>query len=145
MTHGLTSEQKSQYADDGFTVLRGLFTAAECDEVIDHMMAVHDGRLKIEGYEPKPDEWERWFNPHLIDPFALNLLIHPKLRRPLEDCVNGKVDGIQTMYFWKGSEQPRHQDQYYLPTCFSAWMAMVDVGPDNGTIYVQRGSNKKKL
>jgi ectoine hydroxylase-related dioxygenase (phytanoyl-CoA dioxygenase family) len=49
------------------------------------------------------------------------------------------------MYFYKGSEQRRHQDQFYLPGCLSAWIALVDVGPANGTIYAQPGSHKSRL
>jgi hypothetical protein len=61
------------------------------------------------------------------------------------DCFGGEADGIQTMYFYVGSTQRRHQDQYYLPGCMSAWCAFVDVGPDNGTIWVQPGSHRGRL
>ena len=49
------------------------------------------------------------------------------------------------MYFWKGSEQRRHQDQYYLPGCISAWIALQDASEDNGAIRVQPGSHSGRL
>ncbi|MEM7533369.1 MAG: SDR family oxidoreductase [Chloroflexota bacterium] len=32
-----------------------------------------------------------------------------------------------------------HQDQYYLPDCMSAWIALVDVDDGNGPLGVQPG------
>jgi len=49
------------------------------------------------------------------------------------------------MHFYEGSEHPLHQDQYYLPDCMSAWMAMVDVNENNGALVVQPGSNRGRL
>ena len=49
------------------------------------------------------------------------------------------------MHFFAGSEHPLHQDQYYLPDCMSAWIAMVDVDQDNGPLVVQPGSHKGRL
>jgi ectoine hydroxylase-related dioxygenase (phytanoyl-CoA dioxygenase family) len=76
---------------------------------------------------------------------AMDLLLHPALREPLAQCYGGQAEGIQTMYFWQGSEQRRHQDQFYLPGCMSAWLALQDVSEVNGTIYVQPGSHRKHL
>ena len=148
MSHaGLSPEQKAQFDRDGYIILRGVLSRDECDRVVAHMMDLHDGRKKLEGYQPrKPDDWSRTHHQHLYDPVAMDLLIHPKLRAPLRDCFGGdEPEGVQTMYFYKGSEQHRHQDHYYIPQCVSAWMAMTDVNEDNGTIWVQPGSHKGKL
>ncbi|MDZ4815550.1 MAG: phytanoyl-CoA dioxygenase family protein [Verrucomicrobiota bacterium] len=143
---GLTAEQKENYREKGYVILRGLFDANECDELSQKMVDYHDGRLTDPDYPARPDgNWSRVMNPHLFDELSMNWLIHSKLKNPLEDCLGEKVDGIQSMYFYKGSQQGRHQDQYYLPACFAAWIPLVDVGLFNGTIYVQEGSNKKRL
>ena len=142
----MTSNQLSQYEENGFTILPGLLTHAECEEAIGHMMALQACEKKLEGFGPRePDNWGRTHNQHLYDPMAMKLLLHPALREPLDQCYGGEAEGIQTMYFWKGSEQRRHQDQYYLPGCMSAWIALQDVSEANGTIYVQPGSHKKHL
>ncbi|MCE9592542.1 MAG: phytanoyl-CoA dioxygenase family protein [Planctomycetes bacterium] len=145
MNH-LTPDQLATYRRDGFVLIPGVFSHAECDSFVQHMMDLHAGREKIAGFEPRdPNNWGRTFNQHLYDPLAMNLLIDPRLRGYLEDACGGAVDAVQTMYFWVGSQQGRHQDQYYLPDCFSAWIAMTEVGPENGTIYVQPGSNRGRL
>lgn len=148
----LTPEQVRQYTDDGFTILPGLFTAEECAEVIAHHIALAYGSKQVEGIPPRDTtglNWGRTHNQHFHDPYALQLMLHPKLKAPLEQIINngtpGEVDGIQTMYFWHGSEQRRHQDQYYLPECMSAWCAFVDVDEDNGTIWVLKGSHRNEL
>ena len=146
---GLTPDQKQQYASDGYTILRAAYSPDECTAVIDHMMDLKAGRKTLEGFRTDDDEageaWKRTHNQHVYDPVALDLLIDPRLRHPLTDCLDDDPDGIQTMYFWKGSEQHWHQDQYYLPACMSAWIALVDVGEHNGTIWVQPGSHNHRL
>jgi ectoine hydroxylase-related dioxygenase (phytanoyl-CoA dioxygenase family) len=110
------------------------------------MMALHAGEKRIEGYEaPDPDSWERTHNQHRYDPVAKDLLLNPRLLQPLADCFGDDPLGVQTMYFWKGSEQHWHQDQFYLPGCMSAWIALIDVSDENGTIQVQPGSHKEHL
>lgn len=143
---GLSAEQKKKYKTDGFVIVENLFTADECDRFVEYMMALHRGEKTIAGFDArKPDEWGRTFNQHLYDPLALHMLLHPVLREPLRDCFDDEPEGIQTMYFWKGSEQHRHQDAYYLPGCASAWIALADVTADNGTIWVQPGSHRSSL
>ena len=143
---GLTAEQLNEYDTQGFTVMREAFSADECQATIDHMMALQAGEKQIEGFEPRePENWDRTHNQHVYDPMAKDLLLNPRLRQPLADCMGSDPQGIQTMYFWKGSEQHWHQDQFYLPGCMSAWIALIDVSDENGTIWVQPGSHKIHL
>jgi phytanoyl-CoA hydroxylase len=142
----MKSIDKIHYEAEGYTVVEGVFDAAECEELIAHMMDLHGGRKQLEGFAPRqPEEWGRTHNQHWYDEVAQQWLVHPKLRQPLRDCLDDEPEGIQTMYFWKGSEQRRHQDQFYLPGCMSAWIALQDVDEANGTIYVQPGSHQKRL
>ena len=145
----LTPDQLAAYDRDGFTVMRQVFSSNECDRFIEHMMDLHRGAKTLEGFAPRepgsPGEWGRTFNQHLYDPKAMDLLLHPRLREPLSQCYDDEPEGIQTMYFYVGSTQRRHQDQYYLPACMSAWIALTDVSEDNGTIWVQPGSHKGHL
>jgi hypothetical protein len=142
----LSDQQLSQYHRDGFVVVPGLFAAGDCDAFVAHMMALHAGRTTLGGFIPRqPDDFGRTHNQHLYDPVALDFLLAPQLRRPLAQCFEDEPDAVQTMYFWVGSEQRRHQDAYYLPACMSAWIALTDVGPENGTIHVQPGSHTRRL
>lgn len=147
--NGLSEAQQAAYERDGFVVLEGLLSDDECDRFVEHMLDLHAGRKQLDGFELRqPDsanEWGRTHNQHVYDRMALQYLVLPQLQAPLRDCLGDEAEGIQTMYFWQGSEQRRHQDQYYLPGCMSAWLAFIDVSRDNGTIQVQPGSHRQRL
>lgn len=142
---GLTPAQKTFYQENGYLVLEGVFSQEECQRFVTHMEDLHAGRKQLEGFFQQDKYGARTFNQHLYDPHVLDLLIHPRLHKPLMDCFGGEPEGIQTMHFYEGSEHPLHQDQYYLPDCMSAWMAMVRVNENNGPLIVQPGSNRGKL
>ena len=59
--------------------------------------------------------------------------------------MGDEAEAIQTMHFYQGSEHPRHQDQYYLPDCMSAWIAMVDITDTNGLLCLQPGLHRGRL
>ena len=126
------------YRREGYAVVEGMFSPAECEGLIEHMMDLHAGRTELEGFAPRAaDEWGRTHNLHWHDEVMRNWLIDPRLEDPLRQCLGDEPEGIQTMYFWVGSEQGRHQDQFYLPGCISAWIALADVDLQNGAIRVQ--------
>lgn len=134
------------YKEKGWAVVEGLFGAGECEGLIEHMLDLQAGKKSLEGFAPRAvDDWNRTHNQHWYDPQAREWLIAPALYEPLRTCLYDEPEGIQTMYFWVGSEQGRHQDQYYLPGCMSAWIALMDVDEENGTIWVQSGSHKGRL
>ena len=113
MAQGLIEEQRAAYDRDGFVVVRDVFGVGECAAFIEHMMDLHAGRKTLEGFDPRgPDDWRRTHNQHFFDERAMTLLLDARLRRPLADGMGGdEPEGVQTMYFYKGSVQARHQDQ----------------------------------
>jgi phytanoyl-CoA hydroxylase len=138
--------QIEHYQREGWAVVEGVFTTDQCQELVTHMLDLHAGKKSLEGFAPRAaDQLQRTHNQHWYDPTAREWLIAPPLREPLIQCLGDEPDGIQTMYFWVGSEQGRHQDQYYLPGCMSAWIALMDVDEDNGAMWVQPGSHKGRL
>ena len=141
----MTPEQKTFYQENGYLVLESVFSQEECQRFVEHMEDLHTGRKQLEGFFQQDKYGSRTFNQHLYDPFVLDLLIHPRLHKPLADCFGGEPEGIQTMHFYQGSEHTLHQDQYYLHDCMSAWMAMVRVDENNGPLIVQPGSNRGRL
>ena len=142
---GLTPAQKTFYQENGYLVLEGVFSQEECQRFVKHMEDLHAGRKALEGFFQQDKYGSRTFNQHLYDPVVLDMLIDPRLHKPLADCFGGEPEGIQTMHFYEGSEHPLHQDQYYLPDCMSAWLAMVGVDENNGPLIVQPGSNRGRL
>ena len=145
VVEGLTAAERAAFDEDGFVAIEGLLCESECDRFVQHMTDLHDGRKRLDGFELRqPDsanEWGRTHNQHVYDPMALEYLVLPQLRQPLQDCMGDAPEGIQTMYFWRGSEQRR----YYLPGCMSAWLAFVDVRQPNGPMWVQPGSHRQRL
>ena len=117
----------------------------ECRRFVRHVDDLRTGRTQLEGFGQQEGYGQRTFNQHLYDPFALQFLIDDRLHRPLADCFDDEPEAIQTMHFCEGSEHPLHQDQYYLPDCMSAWLAMVDVDENNGPLVVQPGSHQGRL
>ena len=91
------------------------------------------------------DYYHRTHNQHLYDEECLAWVIHAALRGPLQDICGGPVEAIQTMHFFQGSEHRRHQDQYYLPETFAAWIPFENVDARNGTIFVEPGSHLHRL
>jgi hypothetical protein len=150
---GLSTAQLANYSRDGFVLVREVFTHAECDAFVAHALACKREQaawLEQHGPDGEPFRPRRQDGGHTVDP-SLGMLLHPSYRKPLSQCM--AVDGwpgtepvaIQSMYFWQGSEQRRHQDQFYLPECMSSWTALEDVEPRNGTVWAQRGSHRGRL
>ena len=142
---GLTPAQKTFYEENGYLVLKSVFTEDECQCFVQHLEDLHAGHKQLDGFFQQDKYGSRTFNQHLYDPYVLDLLIDARLHQPLSDCFGGEPEGIQTMHFYEGSEHPLHQDQYYLPDCMSAWIAMVKVEANNGPLIVQPGSHKGRL
>jgi len=142
---GLTEYQKIFYQENGYVILSRVFSVTECQDFVTHMEDLQNGKKNLEHFGQQSNYGFRTFNQHLYDPWALNFLIHPRLAKTLADCMGDEAEAIQTMHFYQGSEHPRHQDQYYLPDCMSAWIAMVDVTDKNGPLCVQPGSHRGRL
>ena len=143
--NGLTDEQRDRYRRDGYVVLERVFGPDECRKFVRHVDDLSAGRKQLHGFGQQENYGQRTFNQHLYDPLALQFLIDDRLHRPLADCFEDEPEAIQTMHFYEGSEHPLHQDQYYLPDCMSAWIAMVDVDEHTGPLVVQPGSHRGRL
>ena len=142
----LTSVQKEEYQRNGYTIAKSAFDSDECDRFIEYMMDLHAGRKTVEGYPPRePDDWQRTHNRSLHEPVGLEWMLDSRLYQPVRTLLDDEPDAVQSMYFYVGSEQRRHQDAYHLPGCMSAWIALQEVGAWNGSIHVQLGSHKGPL
>ena len=144
----LTKEHKIYYSKNGYLLIKNLINKEECEEYLKHIEKLNKGEKILTGFQRSegPSSYKgRTFNQHLYDSNVLKFLIHPKLKNILEDCFGQEAEGIQTMHFFQGSEHPLHQDQYYLPDCMSAWIAMEDVNEENGPLCLQPQSHLGRL
>jgi hypothetical protein len=146
MSLELAPNNLAEYQRDGYTIVCGAYTADECDAFVRYMLDLHAGRIQIEGFAPcDPDDWSRLISRSLHHPQGLAWMLDPRLRQPLQTLLGEEPDGVQSMYFYQGSEQRRHQDAYHLPGCMSAWVALQEVGAHNGSIHLQVGSHQGPL
>ena len=137
----VSKEQVDFYQSKGYLILPKVFSLSECDEYRQRIIGLLSGKEKLEGFELQ-DKYNRTFQQHLYDNKCEEWLIDLRLQEPLETIAGGRVEAMQTMHFIRGSEHRRHQDQYYLPDCFSAWIPLEDVSQKNGTIFVEPGSHE---
>ena len=147
---GLTTEQKQKYARDGWVILPALFTAGECDGLIQHMDAVHAGEISVVGFVPPEENADHLIDVdqcHIHDPVCRDFMLHPKLRSPLKDALGGnEPEGIKSHYWWKGSQwsQNWHCDGTPLSGCIGVWIPLVDVDEDIGTLALQTGGHLRR-
>ena len=147
---GLTDQQKQKYARDGWIILPALFTVEECDGLIRHMDAVHAGEIAVDSFVPPADGGDHRIDMdqcHLYDPVCRDFMLHPKLRGPLSDVMDGdEPEGIKSHYWWKGSQwsQKWHCDGTPLPGCTGVWIPLVDVDEEIGTLALQSGGHLRR-
>jgi len=77
----ITPRHQEQYERDGYTIVRGGFSADECDRFVAYMLDLHAGRFSVEGYPPRqPDDWSRLISRSLHHPAGLAWMLDPRLR-----------------------------------------------------------------
>lgn len=128
---------------DGFFIEENVFSADECDALIERaagLPTAQDGSLVPV------------MNPHRIDSEFAVPMRRPALLGIMEQILGGRVNGLQTQFFFgrpgtKGFTI--HQDNHYVQApqgAFgSAWLALDDVDPANGSLIVYPGSHREPL
>lgn len=160
-TDSLNATQKRQFDEEGYCVVRGLWTAAEIaameayfEEFKVHGPKIFSGPQGRVGYDEvdKTKSQVRAMHPHRHSAKALQWLIHPPVAAVLEALFGCPPLGAQTMYYYKppGSKgQGMHQDNFYLLAspheCIAAWTAVDSADLDNGCLYVVPGSHKGEI
>src|SRR5512144_3247042 len=118
------------YAANGYMIVPGLFSAAECDELV----AAAKTLSSFVGGSTRPA-----MHPHREQPVFRKAMAKPAIVAIMEQLVGGPVNGLQSEFFYcrPGTRGfARHQDHFFAqadPGAFaSAWAAMTDVSPENG-------------
>lgn len=131
------------YRERGFHVEHGVFSEAECDEVVDHA-----NRLEC----PERAGSLPVMHPHRVDAFFLGPLRNPRVVAIMERLVGGRVSGVQTQFFYcrPGTRGfSAHQDNHFVragrEVFASVWCAMTDVRRDNGGLFVFPGTHREPV
>ncbi len=153
----LTTEQRRQFDRDGFLAIRGLFSAAEIEEIrATFMETAKYGPVVGLSDVPKAREgapaalndplarYPRMMHPHKhpdkpVGPLAMRYLRDPRLKSILSELFREEPLACQSMFYFKppgARGQDLHQDNFYLRvkpgTCMAAWVAVDDADAGNG-------------
>jgi len=153
----LTTEQKQQFDRDGFLAIRGLFSAAEIEEIRGTFMEMaKDGPVPGLSDVPKARagapassndpllRYPRMMHPHKhsdkpVGPLAMRYMRDPRLKPILAELFGEDPFACQSMFYFKppgARGQDLHQDNFYLRvkpgTCMAAWIAVDDADAGNG-------------
>lgn len=150
----------AEFADRGFTIVRGLFTADEAAAYREHFMELnaqgnHEGDYSgVEGggaYDPLK-QYPRMIHMHRWDQQSLDYLLHPRIRHTMNALLGSDPYAVQTMLYFKppgARGQAIHQDNFYLraqpSTCVAAWMALDVCDQSNGALMLVPGSHQWPL
>jgi hypothetical protein len=131
------------YQVQGFFIEPALFSEAACDWLI----------AQGEQLPPViPGEARPVIQPHRARPAFLDAMRAPPLVAIMKRLCGASVDGLQSEFFFgrpgTAGFAP-HQDNYFVEAPFgafaSAWLALVDIGPENGGLIIYPGTHGRML
>lgn len=142
---GLSAEDQARARflnENGYLVLEGFFD----DALLDRARAEVEPLLASEAPEPRrsghrfQDAWKE-------SPAVREIATHPEILSLLGRLYGRRAIPFQTLNFSHGSEQRPHADTVHfnsIPERFmvGVWVALEDVGPDNGTLCYYPGSHR---
>ncbi len=144
------------FAREGFLVLRGLLSAGEVSELMDHFMALHAAGPIPGCFQPVPlaesggdvlKAYPRMMHPHRVSQVAKRYMLHPRVLEVLDAVFGEPPLAAQSMLYFKPPSargQALHQDDYYLKTspgrCVAAWLALDPSDEGNGGMMVVPGT-----
>lgn len=128
------------YMDQGYFVEPDVFSAAECERLIEagkDLPSARDG-----SFVPT-------MNVHKMNQLFLQAMSKPEVLETMDRLVHGKANGLQSQFFFTPPERAGlgfHQDNYFVEApddaFASAWVPLVDITPENGCVYAFPGSHK---
>jgi phytanoyl-CoA hydroxylase len=134
-------EALALYEQDGYFVERSVFTPSECAEII-------KAGMKLPGI--MAGDHRPAMHPHRRNSIFLDVMRDRRIADTMRLLVGGRPNGLQTEFFYgkpgvKGFA--RHQDNFFVEApadaFASAWIALVDVGPENGGLTGYPRSHKE--
>lgn len=155
----LTKEQKEFFAEEGYVIVKGLFTEANLAEIDETFEAI--STQSIPGYfEPDHSsevtdplkKYPRVMHPHRFNETAKRYMLHQPVLDVLADLYEEEALAAQSMFYYKppGSRgQALHQDNFYLQVepgnCIAAWTAIDAADEENGGLLIVPKTNDYEI
>lgn len=155
----LSATQQEQYAQEGYAIARGLFSAEEVEQLREHYMRLREAGaypgdsagVDVTSADPLK-RFPRMIHMHRWDEPSLRWLLDSRLNACLTELLGREPYAVQTMLYFKppgARGQALHQDQAYLRvqpgTCMAAWLALDRCDEENGCMRVVPGSHRFPL
>lgn len=146
----ITEAEKQFYDQNGYLVVKGLFSEEEVARFRDHYMHLRKhgeypgdtAGVDVKSHDPLR-RYPRMIHMHRWDELSLRWMIDPRLGEVMTALLGREPYAVQTMLYFKppGSRgQALHQDNFYLKvkpgTCMAAWMALDPCDEANGCMQV---------
>jgi phytanoyl-CoA hydroxylase len=144
----LSPEQIEQFHEDGYLVIRGMFSPQEVSELRDTFMRLHAEAPIGDYYKHATVEeaagdplklYPRVMHPHRFNDLSMRWMLDPRIAAALTDLFGEEPLAAQSMFYFKppgARGQDLHQDNFYLRvkpgTCMAAWLAIDDADEGNG-------------
>jgi ectoine hydroxylase-related dioxygenase (phytanoyl-CoA dioxygenase family) len=150
----LSGEQLGQWNEDGYLIVRGLWSAEEVAACKAHFDGIARGQRienhwlpDLEASDPLK-RYPRVMHPHVFSDLSKRMMLDARIGKILEQLMGEEPIATQSMFYYKppgGKGQALHQDNYYLQvrpkSCVAAWTAIDRSYPDNGGLYVCPGTH----
>ena len=147
MSAALTTDHLAAFDRDGYALLPGVFSAAECDDILEHLE-----RTAFELALGDADDGPLSYRP------MMHLASEPLLRVATDPRWAGivlPIVGPDARLYWEQgvakppqarTELPWHQDNGYSPTIpeqyLTCWLALDHATAENGGLWVLPGSHR---
>ncbi len=146
----LTEDQLTRFAEDGFLLVKGLFTQEDVRVIEDTFEEMSHAAVPgyfdpdLSGATDDPlKRYPRVMHPHRFNETAKQYMLHKPVMDILADLYGEEALAAQSMFYYKppGSRgQALHQDNFYLQVepgnCIAAWTAIDAANEENGGLLV---------
>jgi hypothetical protein len=140
----ITADREKAYAafmEQGYFCEPSVFSGAECERIV---AASRQLPTALDG------SMAPTMNVHKLGPPFLDAMSKPEILHVMDGLVHGRANGLHSQFYFTPPGRAGlgcHQDNYFVEAredaFASAWIALVDVTPENGGLYVYVGSHKE--
>lgn len=159
VSFSVQNEYIGHMQNDGYAVVRGLFSPQDVSRYLEHFMALrasgaHPGDwdgVNADSNDPLK-KFPRMIHMHRWDQLSLEWLLDRRIAAYLQAFLQEEPLAVQTMLYFKppgARGQALHQDQYFLRVqpgrCMAAWLALDACDEENGCMQLVPGTHNLSL